>query len=306
VPTVTRFAPSPTGDLHIGHAFAAIYAHALAVRDGGRFLVRIEDLDAGRCRDDFVARHLDDLAWLGLRWERPVVRQSSRMRLYAAALSRLEALGVTYPCFCSRKEIRDEIAAAGGAPHPDAPDGAYRYPGICRSLSAATRRQQMATGRPYAIRLDVTRAQAVTGALSWTDRLRGRRTAAPASLGDVVIARKDVAASYHLAVVVDDAAHGVTEVTRGEDLLEASHVHCLLYALLDLPLPLWHHHPLCRDPFGRRLAKRDRDLTIRALRERGLSPEAVRAKAFAMAGGRRGTFAGETEAFADGRVTHDV
>ncbi len=281
--TVTRFAPSPTGDVHLGHAFAAVYAHDIAARSNGRFIVRIEDLDAGRCREDFIARNLDDLAWLGLRWEQPVVRQSARMALYAEALTRIEALGVTYPCFCTRHAIRDEIAAAAGAPHALAPDGSFRYPGTCRAVGNPERRRRIAAGRPYAIRLDVARAAAMTGPLSWTDRLRGPLAAAPERFGDVVIARKDVAASYHLAVVVDDAEQQVTEVTRGEDLFEASHIHRLLYALLGLPPPVWHHHPLCRDRTGRRLAKRDGDTTIRALRAAGLKPEAVRAMATGMA-----------------------
>lgn len=280
---VSRFAPSPTGDLHLGHAFAAIYAHDVAARAGGRFLVRIEDLDTGRCRDDFVARHLDDLHWLGLRWETPVVRQSARMALYAEALSQLNDVGVTYRCFCTRKDIRDEIAAAAGAPHPAAPDGSFRYPGTCRHLSQDERRRRVASGRHYAIRLDVARATAVTGPLSWTDCRRGVCAAMPERFGDIVIARKEVAASYHLAVVVDDADQRVTEVTRGEDLLEASHIHRLLYALLKRPPPVWHHHTLCRDWTGRRLAKRDGDTTIHALRAAGLTPAAVRELAARMA-----------------------
>lgn len=281
--TVSRFAPSPTGDLHLGHAYAAIYAHDVAMRGAGRFIVRIEDLDTGRCRDEFVARQLDDLAWLGLRWDEPVARQSERMALYAAALARLDELGVTYPCFCTRKEIHDEIAAAGSAPHSLAPDGSSVYPGTCRGRALAGRRELIASGQAYAVRLDVGRALAITGPLSWTDRLRGPCAAEPERFGDVVIARKDVAASYHLAVVVDDADQGVTEVTRGEDLLEASHIHRLLYGLLEISPPVWHHHPLCRDRFGRRFAKRDADVTIRALRDRGYGPSKVRVMATAAA-----------------------
>lgn len=280
---VTRFAPSPTGDLHLGHAFSAIFAHDVAARSGGRFIVRIEDLDRARCRDDFIARNLDDLAWLGLDWAQPVVRQSQRMAFYAEALSRLDALGVTYPCFCTRREIRDEIAAAAGAPHLTAPDGSVRYPGTCRRLSRHERRRREDRGQPGAVRLDVARAAALYGPLTWTDRRRGVQVADPDRFGDVVIARKEVAASYHLAVVVDDAAQQVTEVTRGEDLFEASHVHRLLYALLDIPLPVWHHHPLCRDETGRRLAKRDGDTAVRTLRAAGLSAAAVRETAVSLA-----------------------
>lgn len=286
MPPVTRFAPSPTGDLHLGHAYSAVYAHGVARRAGGRFIVRIEDLDVGRCRDELVSRQLEDLAWLGLSWKEPVVRQSTRMPLYAAALARLEGLGVTYPCFCSRKEIRDEIAAAGGAPHAVAPEGAFAYPGTCRRLSAERRRALIGEGRQYAVRLDIENAGRLTGALTWLDRNRGPQNGDFGRLGDVVIARKEVAASYHLAVVVDDAAQGVNEVTRGEDLFAATHVHRLLFALLELSPPVWHHHALCRDRTGRRLAKRDGDVTIRALRRSGVSPDDVRAMATAMAEGR--------------------
>lgn len=272
---VTRFAPSPTGDLHLGHAYSAWFARDVAACAGGRFLVRIEDIDTGRCRPAFIERNLDDLQWLGLAWEQPVVRQSERMDLYREALRRLDDLGVVYPCFCTRKDIRAEIEAAAGAPHTVAPDGSAVYPGICRALDAAARDDRIAAGRSHALRLDAARARRLTGELSWTDRSHGRRTARLDQFGDVVIARKDNATSYHLSVVVDDAAQGVTDVTRGEDLLEATHVHRTLYALLDLPPPVWHHHRLCRDDQGRRLAKRQGDVTIRSLRERGVTPEQV-------------------------------
>lgn len=282
---VTRFAPSPTGDLHLGHAYSAIYAHDVARRSGGRFIVRVEDLDPGRCREAFVERQLEDLAWLGLSWEEPVIRQSQRMPLYAAALARLEALGVTYPCFCSRSEIREEIASAGGAPHAGGPDGALVYPGTCRTLDPKRGRALVEAGKACAVRLDAGKAERLTGRLVWHDRMRGGQNADVRQSGDVVIARKEVAASYHLAVVVDDAAQGVTEVTRGDDLFAATHVQRLLYALLEFPVPVWHHHPLCRDRFGRRLAKRDGDTAIRALRQSGVSADDVRAMAAAMAEG---------------------
>lgn len=276
---VTRFAPSPTGDLHLGHAYSAWFANDVAMRAGGRFLVRIEDIDTGRCRPAFIERNLEDLEWLGLAWEQPVVRQSERMDLYRDALRRLAGLGVVYPCFCTRKEILEEIEAAGGAPHTVAPDGSAVYPGICRALDAVEREGRVAAGRPHALRLDAARARQLIGELSWTDRSHGQRTAELERFGDVVIARKDSATSYHLAVVVDDAAQGVTHVTRGEDLLEATHVHRTLYALLDLSPPVWHHHGLCRDDQGRRLAKRKGAATIRSLRERGHTPEQVLAAA---------------------------
>jgi glutamyl-Q tRNA(Asp) synthetase len=278
---VTRFAPSPTGDLHLGHAYSAWFASEVAAHAGGRFLVRVEDIDTGRCRPAFIERNLEDLQWLGLTWEQPVVRQSERMDLYREALRRLADAGVVYPCFCTRKEIRMEIEAAAGAPHTVAPDGSAVYPGICRALDAAERDDRIAAGRPHALRLDAARARRLTGELSWTDRAHGRRTARLDRFGDVVIARKENATSYHLAVVVDDAAQGVTDVTRGEDLLEATHVHRTLYALLDLPPPVWHHHGLCRDDQGRRLAKRQGAATIRSLREHGHTPGQVLAMASA-------------------------
>lgn len=280
----TRFAPSPTGDLHLGHAFAAAWAHDRARRAGGRFMVRIEDIDQGRCRETFIRRNLEDLAWLGLRWERPVVRQSERMDLYRSALDRLEALDVTYPCFCTRKQIQAQVSASAAAPHHLPSHSDSVYPGTCRTLPLSQRMALLAAGRSYAVRLDSVRAEHLTGPLTWTDRDRGPQTVTLESFGDVVIARKEISTSYHLAVVVDDAAQGITEVTRGEDLFAATHVHRLLQALLDLPVPLWHHHPLCRDEGGQRLAKRRGSHTIRALRERGYSPSEVLAEGFRRAG----------------------
>lgn len=269
---VTRFAPSPTGHLHLGHAHSALFAAAR----GGRFLLRIEDIDAGRCRPEFEASIAEDLAWLGLDWEKPVRRQSEHMRDYAAALDRLRGLGLLYPCFCTRRVIQDEVAGAGQAPH--GPEGAL-YPGTCRTLSEAQCAERKALGHAWALRLDVGRAAGLAGPLSFRDRGRGAIAADPAMFGDVVLARKDVPASYHLAVTVDDALQGVTLVTRGEDLLAATHIHRLLQALLGLPVPEWHHHGLLRDPQGRRLAKRDRAAALRALREAGHSPAEVRAMA---------------------------
>ncbi|MBF0392259.1 MAG: tRNA glutamyl-Q(34) synthetase GluQRS [Alphaproteobacteria bacterium] len=269
---VTRFAPSPTGHLHLGHAHSALFA----ADQGGTFLLRIEDIDAGRCRPEFEASIAEDLAWLGLDWQKPVRRQSEHMGDYAAALDRIKGLGLLYPCFCTRREIQDEVAGAGRAPH--GPEGAL-YGGACRRLSNAQCAERKAEGRPWALRLDVGRAVAVTGPLVFHDRGRGRIAAEPQLFGDVVLARKDVPTSYHLAVTVDDALQGVTLVTRGEDLLAATHIHRLLQALLGLPVPDYHHHGLLRDPQGRRLAKRDRAATLRSLREAGRTPEEVRAMA---------------------------
>ena len=272
-PVISRFAPSPTGHLHLGHAYSALVAEAAARETGGRFLLRIEDIDAGRCRPEYDAAILADLAWLGLVWEEPVRRQSAHMDDYANALSRLDDAGLLYPCFCTRAEIQTEIEAAGQAPH--GPDGPL-YPGTCRRLDATARRDRQAAGHPFALRLDMTEAAARSGPLAWHDRGRGSMAAAPSRFGDVVLARKDVPTSYHLAVTVDDHLQGVTQVVRGEDLFEATHVHRLLQALLDLDTPDYHHHALITDDDGRRLAKRDRARTIRVLKESGTSPAEIR------------------------------
>jgi len=275
---VTRFAPSPTGLLHLGHAHAALFAARAARASGGRFLLRIEDIDRARCRPDYEAAIGEDLRWLGLGWEQPAMRQSERFDVYRRALDRLQDRGLLYPCFCTRKEIQREIARAGRAPH--GPDGPL-YPGTCRGLGADEQVSGIAAGRPYALRLDVTKAVAAAGPLTWTEhgRAGGEIQAAPESHGDVVLARKEVPASYHLAVTLDDAEQGVTLVTRGEDLEPATHIHRLLQALLGLPVPAWHHHGLIADPAGRRLAKRHDAQAIRTLREQGLSPARVRALA---------------------------
>jgi glutamyl-Q tRNA(Asp) synthetase len=272
---VTRFAPSPTGYLHLGHVRSAWEGWHAAREAGGTFLLRIEDIDRGRCRREFDAAILEDLDWLGLVWDGEVRRQSEHFADYRAALARLDEAGMLYPCFCTRREIQTEIADAGGAPQGEA---GPIYPGICKWLSPSERAEKIAAGADYALRLDVTAAWARTGALVWSED--GKRLAAePALLGDIVLARKDVPTSYHLAVTVDDALQGVTLVTRGVDLFAATHIHRLLQALLGLPTPAYRHHPLLTDAGGRRLAKRDRALTIRAMRESGMNPTEILRKA---------------------------
>ncbi len=266
---VTRFAPSPTGLLHIGHALSALFARDQAGPDG-RFLLRLEDIDQTRCRPAFAAAIEQDLAWLGFDLPRPVRVQSAHFADYARALDRLRERGLVYPCFCTRSAA---LAEAAGAPHGLGP----LYPGTCRHLSAAERAERIAAGTAHAWRLDLARAQAETGPLVWRDLDRGIVRAAPELLGDVVLARKDSPTSYHLSVTWDDALQGVELVTRGEDLFEATHIHRLLQALLDLPVPAWRHHRLLLDADGKRFAKRDKSPTLRAMREAGRTAAEVRA-----------------------------
>ncbi|MFL6861803.1 MAG: tRNA glutamyl-Q(34) synthetase GluQRS [Allosphingosinicella sp.] len=272
---VSRFAPSPTGRLHLGHAYSCLLAHDYARTRGGAFLLRIEDIDPGRTREAFVEAIVEDLAWLGLGWDGEVVRQSHRLPLYAEALERLKARGLVYPCFCTRAAIAAEIAASAAAPHPGSgsgaggPDGPL-YPGTCRGLSADERDARLA--EPHAWRLDAARAAAAAGPLYWKD---GDTEVLAEPLGDVVLARKDAPVSYHLAVTLDDAAQGVTDVVRGRDLYAATDVHRLLQALLGLPTPLYHHHPLLTDGEGRRLAKRHGAPALADLRASGADPRAL-------------------------------
>lgn len=277
---VTRFAPSPTGHLHLGHAFAALYAADLAARSGGRFLLRIEDTDRTRSRVAFEQAIEDDLAWLGLAWEKPVRRQSEHFADYARALERLNALGCVYPCFCTRKEIEAEFAASVSAPH--GPDGPI-YPGTCRAIDARERDERIARGDRCAWRLDVGRAAAIVGRPVTFEEVgagpageHGTIAVRIDAFGDFVLARKDAPVSYHLAVVVDDALQGVTLVTRGNDLFAATSLHRLLQELLRLPAPRYSHHRLITDAQGKRFAKRDEATTLQTLRAQGVSADEVR------------------------------
>jgi glutamyl-Q tRNA(Asp) synthetase len=272
---VTRFAPSPTGYLHLGHVRSALEGWRAARQAGGRFLLRLEDIDHTRCRDEYAAAIIDDLAWLGLDWDGPIRRQSLHLTDYQAALGQLEAAGLLYPCFCTRRAIQAEIARAGGAPQGEM--GAP-YPGTCRHLGAAERAEKRGLAADYALRLDVAAAVARTGPLVWVEDDRPVE-AQPSTLGDFVLARKEVPTSYHLAVTVDDALQGVTMVTRGADLFGATHIHRLLQALLDLPTPRYQHHALLTDAEGKRLAKRDGARTVRAMRDSGMTPAEILAAA---------------------------
>jgi len=283
MPPVFRFAPSPNGYLHLGHAYSALRNADLARQSGGRLLLRIEDIDATRCRPEFEAAIYDDLAWLGVDWEQPVRRQSQHLAVYREALDRSTALGLVYPSFESRAEIVRMVAQreSSGA-WPRDPDGAPLYPGTAKTLSASARERLLASGAPYALRLDMAAALARAGALDWHEQGAGPGgeasvvVAQPQAWGDVILARKDTPTSYHLAVVVDDALQGITDVVRGADLFWATSVHRLLQCLLDLPAPRYQHHALIRDAAGSKLSKSTRATGLRELRAAGLTPGDIR------------------------------
>jgi len=280
---VTRFAPSPTGPLHLGHAFAALIAYDTAQKERGRFLLRMEDIDKARCRAEFEETIFEDLAWLGLEWERPVRRQSEHFEFYKESLEKLQTADLLYPCFCTRKEIADEITRASQAPHvkPHAMEGPL-YPGTCRALSLAQRKMRIESGAPYALRIDTKKASMIAGRLTFYERGQGPngeeglQNVQPELLGDVVLARKEMPTSYHLAVVVDDALQGVSLVTRGNDLFHSTHIQRLLQSLLGLPEPSYAHHRLITDSLGKKFSKRDDSVTLRALREKGLIVEDIK------------------------------
>jgi glutamyl-Q tRNA(Asp) synthetase len=283
MPPVFRFAPSPNGYLHLGHALSALLNADMARDAGGRLLLRIEDIDATRCRPEYERAIYKDLGWLGIQWEQPVRRQSEHLDEYRAALARLDQMGVTYPALESRTEIARLVAEREAkGPWPHDPDGAPHYPGEAKSMSAAERARRVAAGEPYALRLDMQSALARAGPLAWSetgegpDGETGTVTADRARWGDVVLARKDVPGSYHLSVVIDDAAQGVTDVVRGLDLFHATSVHRLLQALLGLPEPRYHHHRLLLDVDGRKLSKSTRSTALRELRAQGLTPSDIR------------------------------
>lgn len=282
---VFRFAPSPNGLLHLGHALSAILNHDRAKASDGRFLLRIEDIDQTRCRPEFEVAIFDDLAWLGLEWEQPVRRQSDHLDLYASALKRLDDMGLVYPSLMSRGEIKAAVAEAEaqGDRWPRDPDGAPLYPGHERDLGAEARKAVIAGGKPHAWRLDMRKAVDAAGPLTWQETGSGPGgetgiiPADPAAWGDVILSRSDAPSSYHLSVVVDDALQGVTHVVRGRDLYHATSVHRLLQHLLDLPQPLYHHHRLLLADDGRKLSKSNHDTGISAFREAGRTPADIRA-----------------------------
>jgi glutamyl-Q tRNA(Asp) synthetase len=271
--TVSRFAPSPTGRLHLGHAFSSLKAHDFARAREGAFYLRIEDIDPGRTRAEFVDGIIEDVEWLGMMPDGEIVYQSERLDLYGAALDRLKEMGLVYPCFCTRSAIAAEIAASAVAPH--GPEG-FHYPGSCRRLHGQERALRIGS-EPHAWRLDMARAAAAVGPLCWMEAETEVR-AQPEQFGDVVVARKDAPTSYHLAVTIDDAAQDVTDVVRGEDFRASTHIHRLLQALLELPTPTYHHHELLLDGEGRRLAKRNGAPTLASMRAAGLDGEKLAAQ----------------------------
>ncbi len=275
--TVTRFAPSPTGFLHLGHAYAALAAAARARAAGGRFLLRIENIDATRCRPDYEAAILEDMEWLGIAWDGPVRRQADHLADYAAVLDGLAERELLYPCFCTRAEIEREVMRSGSAPH--GPDGLI-YPGTCARLPRAVAAAAIAAGRPHCWRLHMARALSEAGPLSYEELGVGAVRCDPLAFGDVVLARKDCPGSYHLCVTHDDAVQGVTLVTRGEELRAATDIHRLLQALMGWPAPAYAHHALLTDGRGEKLSKRAGALSLRVLRAQGLSA----AEAFRRAG----------------------
>jgi glutamyl-Q tRNA(Asp) synthetase len=282
-PPVFRFAPSPNGYLHLGHAFSALLNFDLARQTGGRFLLRLEDIDTARCRPEFEAAIYQDLAWLGMTWETPVRRQSRHLSEYRDALEKLSAEGLIYPSFQSRAEIAKLVAEReANAPWPRDPDGAPLYPGAAKLLSSGERRRLLESGAPYALRLDMAAACSRGHNLSWRERGEGPHgetgtvAARPQAWGDVVLARKETPTSYHLSVVIDDALQGVTEVVRGRDLFWSTSLHRLLQQLLGLPQPTYRHHRLILDGAGRKLSKSTEATGLRELRAAGATPAAIR------------------------------
>jgi glutamyl-Q tRNA(Asp) synthetase len=283
MPPVFRFAPSPNGYLHLGHAYSALLNFDLARRSGGRFLLRIEDIDTVRCRPEFEAAIYEDLGWLGIAWEEPVRRQSEHLARYREAVARLSAEGLIYPAFESRAEIARLVAQEeAGGPWPRDPDGAPQYPGVAKSLSSDERARLLASDTPYALRLDMAAACARAGDLGWTEQGEGPDgeigavAARPEAWGDVILARKETPTSYHLSVVIDDALQGVTEVVRGRDLFWSTSVHCLLQRLLGLPQPGYRHHRLILDGGGHKLSKSTQATALRELRAGGATPADIR------------------------------
>ena len=266
--TITRFAPSPTGHLHLGHAYAAKVAHELARQHNGHFLLRHEDIDSSRVREAYYQQIEDDLRWLGLDWDGEALCQSSRQDAYRDALEILKQQDLIYPCFCTRKDIQQSLSAPHGATE-------NIYPGICRNLPKEQTAQRIAAGEAHAWRFDSNKSAVLHGELSFEDLRFGKIRVNPNANGDAVLARKDIGIAYHLAVVVDDAFQNITHVTRGDDLLESTHIHRQLQAVLEFPEPTYLHHPCICDESGKRLAKRDDARSILTLREQGLTPEAV-------------------------------
>ena len=270
---ITRFAPSPSGPLHVGHLLAALQARQLADVHGGKCLLRVEDIDQRAQHPEYLELMYEDLSWLGLSFDGEIMVQTRRFDVYSTVLEKLRDMDLLYPCFCTRTEIRNQVAEMGRAPHATL---GYLYPGTCRNLSSDEVAEKLAAGVPHTWRLDMQRVQDLIGCPRWHDMRRGTQRCVPSAYGDVVLARKDFPASYHLCVVVDDASQRVTHVTRGADLFDATHIHRALQGVLGLPVPQYCHHALLRDNAGKRLAKRDGARSIASLRAAGFTPQQVR------------------------------
>lgn len=271
--TVTRFAPSPTGKLHLGHAYSALYSEKVARENNGKFIVRIEDIDNTRCKQKYIDCIFDDLSWLGVKWCDEALIQSTRIEKYQLASEKLLSLGMLYPCFCTRKEIASNSDVATRELHNE---NNSLYPGTCRNLSHEEASEKISKGMPYSLRLNSAKAREKVGRIYWSDYWSGAHEVDYDVLGDVVIVRKDIGTSYHLAVTVDDDFQGVNLVTRGLDLFETTHVHRILQSLLNLNIPEWSHHELIRDVEGKRYSKSDQSVSLEKLRESGVSAEDIR------------------------------
>jgi glutamyl-Q tRNA(Asp) synthetase len=269
---ITRFAPSPSGYLHLGHAYSAMLAYRIAKENRGKFILRMEDIDKTRCKKIFEEAIFEDLAWLGLKWDNPVRRQSEHLSYYRAALQKLKHKKLVYPCFCTRSDIRTEIMSANEAPHESA---RFVYPGTCRLLPLNVQKTKMLNNENHAFRLDSQQATNFSKSLYWQEYSQGKIMVQPQYFGDIIIARKDVPTSYHLAVTLDDHIQGITLVTRGKDLFESTHIQRMIQSLLGLRVPTYRHHQLLRSSNGRRFAKRNHSITLRHLRKSGYSAASI-------------------------------
>jgi len=269
---VTRFAPSPSGYLHLGHAYSAIFAYKIAKENNGKFILRMEDIDTTRCKRKYEEAILEDLEWLGLKWSNPVRRQSEHLAYYQEALQKLKCMGLLYPCFCTRSDILTEIMSATDAPHNRT---SFIYPGTCRHLPFNIQKTKLCNNKNHSFRLDIQKAIKSSKPLYWEEFSKKKIRVKADYFGDIVIARKDIPTSYHLAVTLDDHIQDISLVTRGADLFESTHIQRMIQSLLGLQVPIYRHHQLLKTSKGKRFAKRNRSLTLRNLRKSGYAPDSI-------------------------------